>query len=336
MWLGQNRGEAIRNLVQERLPGRIGEVNIHNEGPRWKGLYDAVSASDEPWRDEVLAIINEQPSEDFTLRDNRELKLRSLRGGEVWKRLLDEYLPPLRSGGLAIVTWDRSRDTVFVGSTVVYRDTVYVPAGVDGATPVVQEEAPYYISCWKPVVAVKSNLLFDAVLCPNLELEFPIGWSRWSIMAEWWTPWYRWHGNGRHNRSYELLTLGAEVRYWLSKRKDDCPRLLRGHFIGAYAASGKYDIQKGGDDDHEGWQGEYSSFGLTYGYSAFLGKHWRLELSLSGGYVGGPQRYYHGMFDDEHLIWQRNKNLRYFGPTKAKVSISYLLGWQMKKKGGRR
>ena len=58
-WLGQERGESIRRLIEQRLRGRVGYIVIHNEAARWQGLYDAVAASDEPWRDEALGIIRQ-------------------------------------------------------------------------------------------------------------------------------------------------------------------------------------------------------------------------------------------------------------------------------------
>lgn len=111
-WLGENRGIAIRRLVRQRLPGRVGTFVIHNEAARWDAFYEAVAQSHEPWRDEVLRIIDLPASQDETQWDHRERKLRALRGGTVWPVLLEKYLAPLRSGATAIVTWQR--DTLVV------------------------------------------------------------------------------------------------------------------------------------------------------------------------------------------------------------------------------
>lgn len=330
-WLGEQRGLSIRRLIRERLGNSVGRIAVHNEAARWSAFYDAVAESNEPWRDEVLRIIDMEPSANSSAWDHREVKLRNLHDGKVWPVLLDKYLSPLRSGGTAIVSW-RPEPC----DTVIVRDTVMMPVQTipQDTIHIVQTDEPAPVICWRPYVAFKTNMLFDALMTPNLEVEAPIGWSRWSVMAEWWTPWYRWHGPNKHNRCYELLTLGAELRYWFSRREALCPRLLTGHFVGVYGAGGKYDTQLGGND-HEGWQGEFTSIGLTYGCSFHLGRHWRLELSASAGYVWGPQRYYHGMFDDTHLIWQHNDRLHYVGPTKLKVSIAYLLGRHVTRKGGR-
>lgn len=327
-WLGEQRGLSIRRLIRERLGDKVGRIVVHNEAARWTAFYDAVAESNEPWRDEVLRIIDMESSAAANTRDHREVKLRSLHDGKVWPVLLDKYLSPLRSGGTAIVSWRQQPS-----DTVIVRDTVMIPTQTipQDTTHLAAEFEPD--SCWRPYVSLKTNMLFDALMTPNLEVEVPIEWSRWSVMAEWWTPWYRWNGHNKHNHSYELLMLGAELRYWFSRRDAQCPRLLAGHFVGIYGAGGKYDIQPG-RKHHEGWQGEFGSIGLTYGYSFHLSRHWRLELSLSAGYVGGPQHYYHGMFDDTHLIWQHDDRLHYVGPTKLKVSVAYLIGWHSIRKGG--
>ena len=341
--LGQRRGQSVRQLLLDRLGDRVGRVVVHNEAARWDGFYDLVARSNETWRDEVLRIIELPPSTDGNHRDHREQKLRNLHDGHVWPVLLEKYLAPLRNGATAIVHWMSGNDTIVVCDTVflgggaqddALRRDAHLNTGDTDLQDVVKHTADDG-PCWQPLLALKTNLLFDALLTPNLELEAPIGWSRWSVMAEWWTPWYRWHGPNLHNRAYELFTLGAELRYWLSPRKAECPRLLRGVFAGVYGAGGKYDVQPG-SGNHEGWQGEFWSAGLSCGYSWWAGRNWRFEASLSAGYVGGPQRYYNGMFQDGHLIWQHNRHFDYFGPTKLKLTLSYLLGRTVKEeKGGR-
>lgn len=337
--LGRERGQSLRRLICDKLGDQVGRIVVHNEAARWDAFYQAVAQSNEPWRDEVLAIIDQPASANSQQRDHRERQLRRLNDGQVWPVLLEHYLAPLRSGATAIVRWRTDGS-----DTIVVRDTVFLGGP---ATPVAPADSAHPIGgmthadsiaaapCWQPLLALKTNLFFDALLAVNAEVEVPIGWSRWSLMAEWWGPWYCWRGNNLKNRAYEVLTIGAELRYWLSPREAVCPRLLCGQFAGIYAAGGKYDIQPGtGGRHHEGWQGEFTSLGLTYGCAWWLGRHWRLEASASIGYVGGPQRYYHGMFDDTHLIWQRNRHFDYFGPTKLKVSLAYLIGRQTKKKGG--
>lgn len=174
-----------------------------------------------------------------------------------------------------------------------------------------------------PMVALKTNLLFDLALAPNVEAELPLT-PQWSVMGEAWFPWYVWHTNGR---AYEVLTLGLEGRRWLGRREELPP--LQGHFIGVYGAWSKYDLEWSDVGD----QGELWSFGLTYGHSWRLAERLNLEASLSIGYLWGTRHHYHNEFQGEHLIWKYDATLRYFGPTKAKVSLVWKLPWR--KKGGR-
>lgn len=172
----------------------------------------------------------------------------------------------------------------------------------------------------RPLLALKTNLLFDLAAAPNAEVEVPFGPGRhWSVMAEVWCPWYVWHHN---SRAYELLTVGIEARRWFGP----CEPVLTGHFVGAYFAGGKYDFEW----DSKGYQGEFLSTGLTYGYSWALASCLNLEASISAGVLWGPYRRYHGEFDDTHLIWKYTNRMRYLGPTKLKLSLVWLLG----KKGG--
>ena len=85
------------------------------------------------------------------------------------------------------------------------------------------------------------------------------------------------------------------------------------------------------ENDGTGDQGEVFSGGLTYGYSLPLGRHWNLEMSVSGGVVFGERRHYNAEFESTHLIYKYTKNMFYAGPTKLKLSLVWIIG----KKGGR-
>ena len=118
-WLGENRGIAIRRLVRHRLGNKVGGIIVHNEAARWDGLYELLSASSEPWRDEALHIIEQPASTDEHQRDLRELQLRALWDGAAWPTLRDKYLSPLRSGATAILSYASGRDTIVVRAVLM-------------------------------------------------------------------------------------------------------------------------------------------------------------------------------------------------------------------------
>lgn len=103
-----------------------------------------------------------------------------------------------------------------------------------------------------------------------------------------------------------------------------------------------YDFEFGGKGYMGGrpggslWEKSNYGFGLEYGYSLAIGRRLNLDFSLGVGYLGGTYYEYAPM--DGHYVWEATKNRRWFGPTKAEVSLVWLLGRgnYNDKKGGRR
>ena len=178
---------------------------------------------------------------------------------------------------------------------------------------------------FKPLLAVKTNLLYDLILAPNIEVEVPIGRNgRWSLMAEYTNPWWRWK---KLDYSYEIQEGGLELRRWLKPRCHGSRPWLCGMFAGIYGAFARYDIE----NDTVGDQGDVWSFGATWGYSWPIGRRWNLEFSVSAGYLTGERRHYNAEFDSTHLIYKYTKNLSYFGPTKLKLSLVWIIPDFLKK-----
>lgn len=172
---------------------------------------------------------------------------------------------------------------------------------------------------WYP--ALKTNLLYDAVSALNGEIEFPIG-KKFSLVVEDVFPWWKWGTNDK-KYCFQLWTMGVEPRWWF--RRNDRKDWLSGHFAGAYAMSGKYDLQW---KTSPCYQGEYWSAGLSYGYALPLCKWLNMEFSLSVGYIRSDYRHYQPDEDYEHLYRDKFKvgTVSFFGPTKAKVSLVLPIG----------
>ena len=179
------------------------------------------------------------------------------------------------------------------------------------------------------MLAVKSNLLFDAVTALNVEVEVPIG-NHWSVMMEDVFPW--WEKDNKY--CFQLLEMGVEGRYWFRNNKYHSQK-LKGHFTGAYVMSGKYDFQW---DTDLCYQGEFWSAGLTYGYSRKISRRFNLELSASLGYLSAGYRHYFPASDYEVLYRdEKHGRIGYWGLTKLKVSLVMpIYSYKNKKKGGRR
>lgn len=310
--LARERSQKLRDYIAARacIPDSI--IVSDYEPEDWQGLREWVAKSNLTHRAEILDIIDNDTTADL---DAKLLKIRHVSEAD-YRTLGAECFPWLRHSDYRIAY---QRITTFdqEGRT----DTLWaMPQGLRPVAPMPAEPQPT-----APLYALKTNLLFDAALAPNVEVEVPFGRDReWSVMGEVWFPWDVWHHN---SRAYEILTIGLELRRWLGS----CRPLLTGTFVGLYAAGGKYDLEWSSVGD----QGEFTSLGATFGHSWAISSRLNIEASVSAGFYGGPRRHYHGEFSDTHLIWKRNAHDTYVGPTKAKISLVWLLDWPFRKgKGG--
>jgi len=174
----------------------------------------------------------------------------------------------------------------------------------------------------RPLFAVKTNLLFDAALMPNIELEVPIG-KRWSLNGEYMFPWWLINDD---RYCLQILMGGLEVRYRPGKRSGR--DVLTGHFIGLYAGGGKYDLQW----DKNGYQGEFFiAAGVSYGYAHSIARNLRLEYNIGIGMLRTDYRHYHSRDNHRTLLWQENGEYTWLGPTKLKISLAWLITGKNKK-----
>ena len=313
--LSRGRVEALRQYLADHYNIDPMLISTDNEPEDWEGLRDYVSKSDLPDREQILAIIDTPGDPD------KKLQLIVERHRDAYKQLLKVVFPLLRHTDYRVdYTLTDGQDTEY---TEIAVDTAYI----NSVTLYDEPLCPAFNAApktFRPLLALKTNLLYDLLLAPNIEVELPLGSNnRWSLMAEYTNPWWRWR---KLDYSYEIQEVGLELRHWFSPGCAEGRPCLSGHFWGAYAAALKFDLEI----DQTGDQGELFSAGVTYGYSWPLSAHWNLEFSASAGVAFGERRHYNAEFDSTHLIYKYTKNMFYVGPTKLKVSIVYLLG----KKGG--
>ena len=313
--LGEQRGIALRDLLMARMPGRVAHVTVVNQGARWGELYHKVEQSEEPWRDDVLRILEHRPADDSWNGDKREQQLRRLQGGRVWRELSAKYLPDLRSSGSAVVARmpaSAERDTIVIRDTVVYLPVPYPEIYVD------------HQKLW----AVKTNLLLWGVVAPNVQIEIPLGdCHRWSIEGEVFFPWWTWSHNAH---AEQFLNVGAELRYWLGNRA--LQHTLDGWHVGIGLGLGYYDFEW---KRSEGWQGEYLNVYCNIGYQHRFGrqKQWLFDGGIGLGYIPTKFRHYLGSSTfpvgyeenhDDHLIWQDSGWKHIIGATHVNVTLGYL------------
>ena len=175
--------------------------------------------------------------------------------------------------------------------------------------------------CTAQKVAIKTNLFYGLYTrTPNLGVEWglsPRGTLELGGGYNWFTP----NQTTSHQKLVHWLSV-AEYRYWTCER-------FNGHFWGIHVLGTQYNIAGhklpllfGSDSKQCRYEGWGAGGGISYGYHFFLGNHWSLEASIGIGYV----RLHYDKFKCETCGERINtENRNYFGPTKAAISLVYLI-----------
>jgi outer membrane protein OmpA-like peptidoglycan-associated protein len=205
-------------------------------------------------------------------------------------------------------------DTIVIQKTEIIREFQQIPAEFPAKFPAETKKPVYF--------ALKNNLLYDVALLPNLTAEWYMG-KQWSLAVEgnwsWWT-----YDQPIQNRWYHRIqTAGVELRKWVNS-----PYPLNGHALGGYAMIGNYDLRLfPTDENSKGWLSYQSwSAGLSYAYSFPIANRLNLEMGLAVGYMGGRYYQYDYCMIHEHWAKRATFNRNYIGPTRASLSLVWLLG----------
>ena len=174
-------------------------------------------------------------------------------------------------------------------------------------------------------VALRTNMLYDVVVAPNIGLEARIA-DKWSVAA---SGVYGWMDGSPCYDNIRVVAGDAELRYWLTGNA-----MRQGLHIGAYGAVYRYDFlfNGKGEEAKANW-----GAGLTCGYALSIGSHFSLDFSVGIGYMGGKYQAYE-VSDDiyRHNVWTADKIRHYIGPTKAEISLVWHVSDLFSgKKGGR-
>lgn len=171
-------------------------------------------------------------------------------------------------------------------------------------------------------VQLKTNILYDALVVPNLSAEISLNKS-WTIEVGYW---YTWWKNDTSHKYWRGYGEEIDVRKYLGKHDSKVP--FSGHHVGATFQMCLYDIEFG----NRGYMSDFSyGIGAEYGYSVPLSSKARIDFAIAVGYFGGRYRVYDPM--DSHYVWKENRNLHWVGPVKAGISFAYILNKKHKKGG---
>lgn len=303
--LGEDRNASVARLIDDISCKKEYYAEIEN----YNGLRELLAGKNEPYADSVIAIMQSGK--------NVSERIKNACGGRIWRWLLKEYYPKLRSTHIgAYFHWGevekaapdtaRLRDTIYIPTIERYIDTVYV------------EKRPT-IKIY-PIFAVKTNFVADALITPNVHAElYP--WI-WGLSAEFEYD-FPWFGSTVTHRYYQVSNAFVGIRKYFKNN-------YNGWYVGVYANNALYDIAINKDN---GWQGEGHGLGITAGY-LIRKKNFNLEPFIRVGYFNSRfdeydasqpfnGKYYYKWNGRNSDFVPRRFELNYIGPTMLGITISY-------------
>lgn len=292
-------GITYRSICDQFLPALLYDAHTNNldmGGSIKREVGESCMPESE--KGDVLRLVEEAP-----LSADRDVKLRLLHSGETYRQLQDELLLSLLTGN----------DTVIVKHLTNIERSVSASSNGRAQQPQMAVMNPASLRDLPPRVALKTNLLYDAILMPNVEIEYLLT-KRWSVNLE---GQYAWWSRPEKNRFYQIAAVSPELRYWFNHKEP-----FSGHYVGLFYGGGLYDLE---DGNKTGYRGEcYLLTGLSYGYMKSLGRCLSLEMGIGGGYLSTQYKTYLPI--DGRYVYQSTKRLNYLGLTKANISLVWKLG----------
>lgn len=307
--LSLDRAEAILDYVERKtgVRPRASSLTVSGMGIDWKGLEESMMRDRNiPYADEALRIIRDVPvwqTENGVLVGSRKKSLMDLRGGEVFEHLMYNHFSPLRRAEIILT---------------------YIPEPALAQVEDLSQDVPMPVPEMHPAalpehipihrLALKTNLLTDAILMPSLEVEWLIR-KNWSLAAHGNVAW--WSRDSEH-RYYQLAAIYPEARWWFKTKGP-----WHGHYLGVFAGGTWYDLENGG----RGYKGEGGFVGLSYGYMFPVSRSLSFEVGIGAGYLYTEYEEYLPVpyMGGTHYVYQQTSRMNYLGPLKLKFSFVWRL-----------
>lgn len=164
--------------------------------------------------------------------------------------------------------------------------------------------------------AVRTNLLYDAMLLPTLSVEWRINRNvgiKLDGSLSWW-------GN-EHGKVQKMWLVNPEVRWYLLRDKR--------FYVGASGSYGEYNIYefplgKMLTDD-TGYQGKLWNDGVTVGYQLHLSRSFSVDFNLGLGYTRSEYDSF-TMIDGVRVYKDRDRTKSFWGPTQAGINLVWTIG----------
>ena len=209
--------------------------------------------------------------------------------------------------------------------------TPAAPAAAESQPAPVAEAAPQPAPAAKPYCfAVRTNLLYDAMLLPTLGVEWRVS-SDWGVKLDGSFA----HWSGGEGKVQKVWLLNPEVRRYLLRNKR--------FYVGVSGGYGEYNIYKyplgGLFSKDTGYQGSLWSAGLTVGYQLCLSRHFSVDFNLGLGYTRSEYDSFAPVMTEIRIpgddfpatecvrvIKEHSKTKNFFGPTQAGINLIWTIG----------
>ena len=239
---------------------------------------------------------------------------KAVQKGEEWLKV-DTVLQEIDSVDVDSVRVDSIKLEI---DSVVDVDSVEQEIDSVGVDSVKQERME------KAVVALRTNMLYDAALIPNIGIEVKLG-KGFTIGADWFGTWLF---SDKKHIYWQCYGGYLTARYYWGKAAAEQP--FTGHHVGIYGTALTYDVEFGG----KGYQAAKFGFGggVEYGYSLRVARSLCIDFDLGLGYQGGEYKVYMPTDDGTgHYVWMSTHRRNWWGPTKAEISLKWLISAKEKK-----
>ena len=164
-------------------------------------------------------------------------------------------------------------------------------------------------------LAVRTNLMYDAMLLPTLGVEWRINPNigvKVDGSRSWW--------GDKHGKVQKTWLVNPELRWYLLDAKR--------FYVGASANFGEYNIQKyligNMIDKDTGYQGKLWGAGLTVGYQLYLSRSFSLDFNLGLGYTN--LEYDSFTISNRTRIYKdKDMSKDFWGPTGAGINLVWTI-----------
>ncbi len=320
-WLSEQRAGVLFKYLSKysELPDSVRTTKFL--GRDWHGLIRLVKRDHNvPYREETLALlanIADEVDRGVNRKGGQLSRIKKLRNGVPYQYMYTNLFPELRASRINL--W---YEKVF--NPFCYRPEELLTEIPEELLTNELAELPIIEHCNPFYMGVRTNMLYDILAAPNIGVEFYLG-KNWTIGANWM---YAWWKNANHNRFWRIYGGDIQLRYWFGSAAHEKP--MTGHHIGIYGQTLTYDFEWGGRGYLGGkpggslWDRANWAAGVEYGYSLPIAHRFNIDFTLGIGYFWGTYLEY--IPQDGHYVWQATKQRHWFGPTKAEISLVWLIG----------